>query len=64
MRLETFDANSFIAGIQVGRRIKVWDASRHARPTPSERCIFTEDGTPIVLEEWYQGGQFLPIVTE
>lgn len=45
-----FDYESFIAGVQVGRRLRLWDASR-VTPIPLEqRFIVTEDGDPIVTE--------------
>lgn len=48
-----FDYKSFMAGLQVGRRIRLWDASANKPPmppAPSGRYILMEDGTPIVTE--------------
>lgn len=56
-----FDYESFIAGIQVGRRLKVADAQRKLPPKPPAPPglrIVTETGIPIVSEA---GGQ---LVTE
>lgn len=49
-----FDYKSFMAGLQVGRRIRLWDASANKPPmppTPSGRYVLMEDGTPIVAEQ-------------
>lgn len=46
----TFDANSFLAGVQVGRRIRVWDAYRKIDGPMSDRAILTEYGEPILTE--------------
>lgn len=46
-----FDYNSFIAGIQVGRRLRIWDASRYPNPVPPPAdAIITEDGIEIDTE--------------
>lgn len=48
-----FDYKSFMAGLQVGRRIRLWDAAANKPPmppTPSGRYILMEDGTPIMTE--------------
>lgn len=45
-----FDANSFLAGVQVGRRIRVWDAYRKIDGPMSDRAILTEYGEPILTE--------------
>lgn len=47
----TFDANSFLAGVQVGRRIRVWDAYRKIDGPMSDRAILTEYGEPILTED-------------
>lgn len=44
------DYNSFLAGVQVGRRLKLWDASRVIPIPPEQKYIITEDGDPIVTE--------------
>ena len=44
------DYESFIAGVQVGRRLKMWDASRVIPIPPEQYYIITEDGDPIVTE--------------
>ena len=47
------DLRSFIAGVQVGRRLKVADAMRKAtpiKPVLAGVYILAEDGTPIVAE--------------
>lgn len=50
------DYESFIAGVQVGRRLKVADAQRKLpkKPVPSGWRIVTETGIPIISEagEW------------
>lgn len=46
----TLDFESFIAGVQVGRRIKVWDTYRKIDGPMSDRAIWTEYGTPILTE--------------
>lgn len=46
----TFDANSFLAGVQVGRRIRVWDAYRKIDGPIADRAILTEYGAPILTE--------------
>lgn len=51
------DYESFIAGVQVGRRLKVADAQRKLPPkppVPSGRKIVTETGIPIVSEAGVQ----------
>lgn len=52
-----FDYESFLAGVQVGRRLKVADAMRELPPKPpviSGSQIVTEDGYPIVSESGQQ----------
>ena len=49
-RKEMLDYKSFIAGVQVGRRIKVWDAYRKIDGPISDRAILTEYGEPILTE--------------
>ena len=45
------DTKSFIAGVQVGRRLKVADALRKARPRPSLPApILTESGLYLLTE--------------
>ena len=44
------DKNSFLAGVQVGRRLRMWDASRVTPMPPEPYYIITEDGDPIVTE--------------
>lgn len=50
------DVSSFLAGVQVGRRLKVADAKRDLpkKPVPSGWNIITETGIPIISEaaEW------------
>ena len=53
----SFDHESFVVGIQVGRRLKVADAMRELPPKPpviSGSQIVTEDGYPIVSESGQQ----------
>ena len=38
-----FDANSFLAGIQVGRRLKAWDAAREREQEQTEESDEQED---------------------
>lgn len=48
-----FDYESFIVGVQVGRRLKVADAMRELPPkppVPPQRRLVTETGTPIASE--------------
>lgn len=48
-----FDYESFIVGVQVGRRLKVADAQRNLPPkppAPSGLRIVTETGIPIISE--------------
>lgn len=65
------DYKSFIAGVQLGRRLRIWDAVRLKQPpVPSGVYILTEDGTPIITEvfpfevtnfiggEWYMFSQY------
>lgn len=52
-----FDYESFMAGVQVGRRLKVADAQRELPPKPpviSGSLIVTEDGNPIISESGQQ----------
>ncbi len=44
------DAKSFLIGVQVGRRIKIWDAYRKIDGPMSDRAILTEYGKPILTE--------------
>ena len=63
--IDGFDYLSFIAGVQVGRRLKVWDASRHARPVPKGRYILTErNRSPLILEGTSGMSTLHPIITE
>ena len=48
-----FDHESFLAGVQVGRRLKVADANRRLPPkppVPPGLRIVTETGIPIISE--------------
>lgn len=45
------DTESFIAGVQVGRRIRLWDAYRKIDGPMSDRAILTEYGAPILTED-------------
>lgn len=45
-----FDYESFIVGVQVGRRLKVADALRKFSPIPGGVPFLAEDGTPIITE--------------
>lgn len=45
------DYESFIAGVQVGRRLKLWDAMRKFIPPVWERAIATEDYLIITTED-------------
>lgn len=48
------DTRSFIAGVQVGRRLKVADANRSLAPkppVPPNLRIVTETGIPIISED-------------
>lgn len=52
-----FDYESFLAGVQVGRRLKVADANRRLPPkppVPPGLRIVTETGIPIISEDGYQ----------
>lgn len=53
-----FDHESFIAGVQVGRRLKVADANRRLEPKPAPPglLILAEDGTPIITEYYHYAG--------
>lgn len=44
------DKASFIAGLQVGLRIKAWEASASPKPPISDRFIVTEEGDYIITE--------------
>ena len=44
------DLNSFLAGVQVGLRLKVWEANATPHPVPSNNYIITEDGDEIITE--------------
>ena len=46
----TIDYESFIAGVQVGRRLRIWDAYRKIDGPMSDRAILTEYGEPILTE--------------
>ena len=50
------DIESFIAGVQVGRRLKVADAQRKLPEpiTPPNLRIVTETGISIISEDGYQ----------
>lgn len=65
------DYKSFIAGVQLGRRLRIWDAVRLKQPpVPSGVYILAEDGTPIITEvfpfevtnfiggEWYSYSRY------
>lgn len=47
------DLRSFLAGVQVGRRLKVADAQRELpqEPVDSGLIILAENGTPIITED-------------
>ena len=47
-----FDYKSFMAGLQVGRRIRLWDAIRPqpVPPVPAESYIITETEDRIISE--------------
>ncbi len=45
-----FDYESFLVGVQVGRRIKVADAQRKIPPIPGGARFLSESGTPIITE--------------
>lgn len=52
-----FDYESFMAGVQVGRRLKVADANRRLPPkppVPPGLRIVTETGIPIISENGEQ----------
>ena len=68
-----FDYKSFMAGLQVGRRIRLWDASANKPPmppTPSGRYILTESGEKVLTElsvAWdsvsvFNTGEWYPLV--
>lgn len=44
------DLNSFLAGVQVGLRLKVWEANATPRPVPSQNYIITEYDEDITDE--------------
>ena len=44
------DAKSFLIGVQVGRRLRIWDAYRKIDAPMSDRAILTEYGEPILTE--------------
>lgn len=44
------DKESFIAGLQLGRRIKVLDAMRKTEPRPTETYLLTETGLDLLTE--------------
>ena len=44
------DLYSFLLGVQVGRRIKMWDTYRKMEKPFSGRSILTEDENPILSE--------------
>lgn len=44
------DLKSFLAGVQVGLRLKVWEANATPRPVPSNNYIITEEGEDIITE--------------
>ena len=44
------DKESFIAGVQLGRRLKVWDSLRQVAPAPLTWPILTENDMPILTE--------------
>lgn len=59
------DYFSFIAGVQVGRRLRIWDASRiKQKPAPPEEYILAEDDTPIVTEVAQGGAEPQNMITE
>lgn len=43
------DTESFIAGVQVGRRMKEWDAKR--KPLGGKMVIFNENSYPLLDED-------------
>ena len=45
------DYESFITGIQVGRRIKMWDASKVVPRQKKQGRLITEDKDPITTEQ-------------
>lgn len=53
-----FDYESFLVGVQVGRRLKVADANRRLEPKPVDPglLILAEDGTPIITEYYHYAG--------
>ena len=44
------DYDSFIAGIQVGRRLKIWEIDRSPKSPPSGKKIITQQNEPILTE--------------
>lgn len=57
MVIMIIDYESFIAGVQVGRRLKVADSQRKLPPKPPvlpDLRIVTETGIPIISEDGYQ----------
>ena len=59
-----FDQNSFLIGVQVGRRIRLWDATVSRKPpVPPRRYILTERGEKIVTEAEVSVSS-KPLVTE
>lgn len=44
------DLESFLAGVQVGRRIKMWDTYRKLESPFADRAILTEYEFPIRTE--------------
>lgn len=49
------DYQSFILGLELGRRIKAWDARRKIAPPLSSLVLTTEYDAPIITES----GQFI-----
>lgn len=50
------DYESFIAGVQLGRRLRIWDATRIVQPPlPSDMYIITEDDMQIITEIYPSG---------
>ena len=44
------DTESFIVGLQLGRRIKMWDTHRTDNPPVPNQFIITESGDDILTE--------------
>lgn len=49
--MSIFDKESYLAGLQLGRRLKTLDAKRNVQPSPEEVFLLTEMGMDILTED-------------